>query len=448
MSEPSLNTSGSLSSPPAEADPDETPKPSRVRSSQSGDVKPHDVAVQDVTPRRNIKQNDETVSQASEDSPVYSLEMTKKHGDDHRAAQRNAELIRQMETEKQLYPGASTWAAPEEKLFEILFLRQDLPMLPAHWDVDFRGVPMADSVFQTSDDYPPIIYAHSNKEFRATMALLRLIDLTASVRTTCQSGLRQKAPALIKKGINHFVTWAAEDGGYSTLNYIPNIIVENTDAGETEADITGHIQQRMRAFAKVQREFLKVDRDPEFWNVDEQRLSSPSLTDVELLLEKYMLDDEETEEEGSQPAEEDPATRSDDETATNAGHAPTEESDVAQSVLGPRVNEQSPLHESVEDSATPPPETLDLSQFRRRPPVVYGIFILRTSVFILTVDSAKDGKTAYVSFHVDVHFMDRHQSVWNALTVALVVCLARDELMTRLDDFETADMPEESDPDA
>lgn len=280
------------------------------------------------------------------------------------------------------------------------------------------------------------------------MALLRLIDLTASVRTTCQSGLRQKAPALIKKGINHFVTWAAEDGGYSTLNYIPNIIVENTDAGETEADITGHIQQRMRAFAKVQREFLKVDRDPEFWNVDEQRLSSPSLTDVELLLEKYMLDDEETEEEGSQPAEEDPATRSDDETATNAGHAPTEESDVAQSVLGPRVNEQSPLHESVEDSATPPPETLDLWQFRRRPPVVYGIFILRTSVFILTVDSAKDGKNAYVSFHVDVHFMDRHQSVWNALTVALVVCLARDELMTRLDDFETADMPEESDPDA
>lgn len=161
-----------------------------------------------------------------------------------------------------------------------------------------------------------------------------------------------------------------------------------------------------------------------------------------------MLDDEETQEEGSQPAEEDPATRSDDETATNAGHAPTEESDVAQSVLGPRVNEQSPLHESVEDSATPPPETLDLSQFRRRPPVVYGIFILRTSVFILTVDSAKDGKNAYVSFHVDVHFMDRHQSVWNALTVALVVCLARDELMTRLDDFETADMPEESDPDA
>jgi hypothetical protein len=38
--------------------------------------------------------------------------------------------------------------------------------------------------------------------------------------------------------------------------------------------------------------------------------------------------------------------------------------------------------------------------------------------------------------------------VWNALTVAVVVCLARDDMVSRLDDFEEAIVIEDSDPDA
>lgn len=72
----------------------------------------------------------------------------------------------QMEIEKAMYPGAGTWAKDEERLFEILFLRQDIPLLPTHWDVDFRGVPISEATFQTSDELPPIVYAHSKKEFQ------------------------------------------------------------------------------------------------------------------------------------------------------------------------------------------------------------------------------------------------------------------------------------------
>lgn len=70
-----------------------------------------------------------------------------------------------MEREKGLYPGASTWAEDEERLFEILYLRQDLPMLPSHWEFDFRGRPIPETIFSTSDEYLPIVYAYSN-EFR------------------------------------------------------------------------------------------------------------------------------------------------------------------------------------------------------------------------------------------------------------------------------------------
>lgn len=74
-------------------------------------------------------------------------------------------LKEQMEQEKTRYPGASGWAPAEERLFEILYMRQDLPMLPPTWEIDFSGVPISDIVFETSEEFPAIIYAHS-KDFR------------------------------------------------------------------------------------------------------------------------------------------------------------------------------------------------------------------------------------------------------------------------------------------
>lgn len=69
-------------------------------------------------------------------------------------------LEEKMEMAKDRYPGAKEWAEDEEKLFKILFLRQDLPMLPSNWMVDFRGFPLPERIFDTSDENPPIIYAH------------------------------------------------------------------------------------------------------------------------------------------------------------------------------------------------------------------------------------------------------------------------------------------------
>lgn len=77
-------------------------------------------------------------------------------------------LAERMAKAKELYPGSDEWAKDEERLFEILYLRQDLPMLPSHWTVDFRGFPIPENIFGTSDEHPPVIYAHSkdrSKEF-------------------------------------------------------------------------------------------------------------------------------------------------------------------------------------------------------------------------------------------------------------------------------------------
>lgn len=73
-------------------------------------------------------------------------------------------LREEMEKEKSMFPGALTWAQGEAKLFEVLFMRQYIPILPSHWGVDFRALPMS-NCFSTPDGADSVIYAHG-KEFQ------------------------------------------------------------------------------------------------------------------------------------------------------------------------------------------------------------------------------------------------------------------------------------------
>lgn len=74
-------------------------------------------------------------------------------------------ILADMETEKRSYLGSLQWAEQEERLFEILFLRQEIPLLPPHWEVDFRGVPISGDCFCWTKGVKPVVYAHTN-DFR------------------------------------------------------------------------------------------------------------------------------------------------------------------------------------------------------------------------------------------------------------------------------------------
>ncbi|KAF5673814.1 hypothetical protein FHETE_3201 [Fusarium heterosporum] len=358
----------------------------------------------------------------------------------------------EMKLEKERYPGASSWAPAEERLFEILFKRQDLPMLPTTWDVDLRGVPISDVVFKTSEEFPPIIYAHS-KNFRATMALTRLMDLTARARTNIQSGIRRTVSQLIRRELQKYLNWAAQDGDYQHLRIVRNIIVEVVDTTMPEDEITEYIQKRMRSLATMQREFLREDANPHFWDVLKPSIFRTPKIKIEPEDELSLLEIWPT------PT----GSRDGSHTLTKKHPSTTESHDVVveiepglketsisatQKHKTMAISEKQSLPDSPSSlSSLGEPQTPSDHTYRRHPPVVYGLFILNTSVLVLTTDSSK-GADAYVSFHVQVDFQDEHQGIWNALTVAIVVCLARDELRTRLSDFEELPCLEESDPDA
>ncbi|OAQ97055.1 hypothetical protein LLEC1_04790 [Akanthomyces lecanii] len=313
-------------------------------------------------------------------------------------------LREQLELEKSRYPGASTWAPDEARLFELLFFRQELAMLPSHWSVDLRGVPISSVNFATGENQP-IIYAHG-KEFLATTALVRLIELTASIRTTSESGLHQRVPGMIKAGLDKFLAWAAEDGGYSHLRVVPNVITEVVDAELQGSDITALLQRRMRALAPPASHNAETDGSAA---AKRRRLFVSPISELDDL-----------------------AMSGDSPSFGMLSYSSPSERQAAKRLL----------------PSPPPPPPPTTIQYRRRPPVVYALFIINTTVFVLTVDAALDDD-AYISFHVEIDFLDQCQSVWNALTLAMVSCLARDDMRRRLDDFEPlTEEEEESDPDA
>lgn len=317
---------------------------------------------------------------------------------------------------------------------------------------------------------------------------MNLIELTAAIRTASESGLHTRVPELIKEGMDKFLAWAAEDGGYSHLRVVPNIITEIVDTTMEEIDITDLMQSRMRALGRLQREFLREGRDDDFWDgtgpADTKAAlyedeDDHGLTRNDLLLQKYLsprkahahkhkrgaggkrrrrrsnnsMEDELAVQatpdsaNGTRPTKRrtfaSPSTEVDELATPDVSgiSTPPSERKEAKHVFS------SPASAATTGHSSPRSATEDV-KYRRPLPVVYGLFVLNTSVFVLTADSSR-GDTGYVSFHVETDFMERRQSLWNALTLAMVACLARDELRLRADDFEPLGTGgDESDPDA
>jgi hypothetical protein len=244
------------------------------------------------------------------------------------------------------------------------------------------------------------------------------------------------------------------------LRIVPNIMTEVIDTTMPEDEITEYISKRMRLLGKLQREFLRADRNPQFWEVVKPRIfKSPKIKTGSKI--KIEIDDESPLcTRWLTPSESQADSHSHvDERVSVMAESHEIDIKVEPGLKSPSILATSQVFEatSISKASSPPysllspspgqPQTPNKRTYTRHPPVVYGLFILNTSVLVLTTDSSK-GSDSYVSFHVQVDFFDEHQGIWNALTIALAACLARDELRIRITDFEELPCMEESDPDA
>jgi hypothetical protein len=317
-----------------------------------------------------------------------------------------------------------------------------------------------------------------------------LIESAAPQTPLDQRILLRRASELIRDRIEQFVAWAARDGGYDRLRFVPNIGVEIVEAPGRQDDIVNWMRMRMHALSGLQRDFFKVNRDPRFWDSAEPWTRGSSSKARRAFMKKSKVKSGTKRKAASEPITPDlcrdelatlspqtqpspsplerldasskkrrylksPNADLDELSLSEYGRRPRmntydvdmmddEDDEVTSKIVHqPRAPLSPGLAEIPRTPRTPPPKV----NYRRPPPVIYGIYILGTSVFVLTMDSAK-GDAGYVSFHVDINFADQHQSVWNALTLAIIICSARDEMMGRLGDFERLGTDEDSDPDA
>ncbi|KAL6827344.1 hypothetical protein J3E69DRAFT_380469 [Trichoderma sp. SZMC 28015] len=390
-------------------------------------------------------------------------------------------ILDSMEEEKRRYLGSQRWNRLEERLFEILFLRQEIPLLPLHWEVDFRGVPVSGSLFCWREGVKPIVYAHTDGlgGFRATRALTRLIDLTANVRTYCQSGLRRRVPQMIKESLDKYLSWAAEDGGYRHLKYTPNTIVEVVDRNGEGSTLAAFIETRMRELAQAHRELLAIKPEQGIYSTDmdvdrevETQIKIEAEASIEqqpggsrsrswrtfgarvmnrlfsLLRRPVIKPESHGETSVINSGDDEPNNRAKSRVYVKRENEEEENEIAIKRELFDDSDDDITMADIPMASTTtlhsPPPPT----SYIRPPPVVFGFFIVATSVILLTADASKEDADMIINFHVDMDFQNRSLGVWNALTVAIATCLARDDMMKRMGDFEEEGVVEESDPDA
>ena len=84
-------------------------------------------------------------------------------------------------------------------------------------------------------------------------------------------------------------------------------------------------------------------------------------------------------------------------------------------------------------------------RFRRTPPLLYGILVVRTLVVIFTYDSSQLNPDLLKITSFNFNGVDSSQEVWDCIGIAAVVICARNYLMATKDEFEVE--IEEVDPD-
>ncbi|KAI0489864.1 hypothetical protein F4859DRAFT_169952 [Xylaria cf. heliscus] len=80
----------------------------------------------------------------------------------------------------------TAWRLEQIYINLILNARNKFPLMPSTWKMNFRGIPLPNSLFydkEKSKSIRPRIYAHTNKlEYRGALCLRRLIDVHARIQ--------------------------------------------------------------------------------------------------------------------------------------------------------------------------------------------------------------------------------------------------------------------------
>jgi hypothetical protein len=251
-----------------------------------------------------------------------------------------------------------------------------------------------------------------------------------------------QASGHIKKELETYLKWAACDGGYDKLNILSNIMVEAVDIKLGRNRIVPYMDERMRAMACQHRRFWRIGHEEDAESSDDDEEGAPLLPILELNPEKENTEHGKDETDGTGEIQQSGEDLERDLSAGNRSEKAQPEKKRFE--IRPKGGNSDDRSQARAEATV---GKMDLDQYNEPPPVLYGIFIVNRTVVVLTIDPAK-GKRAYVSLQVEINFQRRNQGVWNAITIAIVVCMARDEMIQRKKYFVPMKEESDDDPDA
>ncbi|KAK4204903.1 hypothetical protein QBC40DRAFT_74624 [Triangularia verruculosa] len=287
--------------------------------------------------------------------------------------------------------GSEDWNADQRKVHKLIFLRGLHPMIPSNWRICFKmwGInqPHLDDVFTPTDSEKRVVI-HAYKGIHAAgKALENLFYLSQYVTDYEELGLQRKASSLIVKAIRNYIKWSMMDASITPRKDLSVVLVH---------DYTAQIHNLPPSSSRGN----SMEADPES-SVDDS-------------------DEEQEREDGY-----------DDHTAKiEIEYLMSRSIKKRLRALGKRWREV----------------LMKNKTFVAEPPTLYQFSIIQHMVVLSSYDPSSPKNPIIILDQFPMN--DRGQWLWNALSIAIPVHLARDAMIELLDvEGVTAEEGESDDPD-
>lgn len=137
--------------------------------------------------------------------------------------------------------------AAERELFLHCGMRGFEPIIPEHWQFDFRTLPEC-LFLSPEDEGRPLLYASGSPDFHGIRALTNLFSVSGRVRD-CRV-LDTRPETQIRRGLRNFLRWAIRDSKVRrTSGATPIYSILCKKRGESTLDAVKRLNRRLRSLA-------------------------------------------------------------------------------------------------------------------------------------------------------------------------------------------------------
>lgn len=294
--------------------------------------------------------------------------------------------------------GSEEWNPEQRKVHKLIYMRGLHPILPSFMKLDLKmwGITQPlDQIFAPSDSRKRVAIYVRGSEVAATKALEALFRLSQTVNDYEEIGYQDKIAPTIVKALSNYWRWALQDVGLGKKGIFSTLLIRSYPE-----DFVG---------------------DGDYDSEDEEMSDAPTTetgdvvqsteTDsVEASIETRSEQESDSDSDDSEDSEEARATEERQRRFTRA---------VSHDLKKRMLNMASTWRESLRNGSS--------QSFITKPPTLFGFAVVQHILMLVSHDSSLETNEVVVLEQIRLN--DRGLWLWNALSIAIPISIARDMLV-------------------